>query len=135
VNQVFSGADGAGTLAASNSQAQGEYIDRVLLQDMAKLAGDSRFMRILTDKFSRDARHLVDQIEAAMIRKDRDQFRELTHALKGAAMMAGAIRLRDSAARAENIAGSDFASLSADMIDDLRGTLEATNHELSRMVA
>jgi len=135
VNQVFSGAGHTSTLSASNPQVQGECIDRVLLQDMAKLVGDSRFIRILTDKFSRDARQLVDQIEAAMIRKDRDQFRELTHALKGAAMMAGAIRLRDSAARAENIAGSDFGSLSADMIDDLRGTLEATNHELSRMVA
>ncbi len=127
VHQVFSGADRAGALTASNSQAQGEYIDRVLLQDMAKLSGDSRF--------TRDARQLVDQIEAAMIRKDRDQFRELTHALKGAAMMAGAIRLRDSAARVEKFSDSDFGSGSADLIEDLRGTLEATNHELSRMAA
>ncbi len=70
-----------------------------------------------------------------MIRKDRDQFRELTHALKGAAMMAGAIRLRDSAARVEKFSDSDFGSGSADLIEDLRGTLEATNHELSRMAA
>ncbi len=135
VNQVFSGADRAGTLAASNPQAQKEYIDRVLLQDMAALAGNSRFIQTLTYKFARDARQLVDQIEVAMIRKDHERFRELTHALKGAAMMAGAIRLRDSAARAEDIAGSDFHSVSADIIDDLRGTLEATNHEFSRMAA
>lgn len=135
VNQVLSRAGRAGILTASNPQAQEEYIDRVLLQDMAALAGNSRFIQTLTHKFARDARQLVDEIEAAMVRKDHKRFRELTHALKGAAMMAGAIRLRDSAARAENIAGSDFASLSADMIDDLRGTLEATNHELSRMVA
>src|SRR6266568_2935853 len=135
VHQVFSGADRAGALTASNSQAQGEYIDRVLLQDMAKLSGDSRFMQTLTHNFSRDARQLVDQIEAAMIRKDRDQFRELTHALKGAAMMAGAIRLRDSAARVEKFSDSNFDSVNADMIKDLKETLEATNHELSRMAA
>jgi len=40
--------------------------------------------------------------------KDCEQFRELAHALKGAAMMTGAIRLRDSAARAEKITDSDF---------------------------
>jgi len=135
VNQVFSGADRAATLTASNSQAQGEYIDRVLLQDMVKLAGDSHFIQTLTHNFSRDARQLVDQIEVAMIRKDRDQFRELTHALKGAAMMAGAIRLRDSAARVEKFANSNFDSVKSDMIKDLRETLEATSHELSRMAA
>ncbi len=70
-----------------------------------------------------------------MIRKDRDQFRELTHALKGAAMMAGAIRLRDSVARAEMIADSDFDGINAYFIEGLRDTLESTNHELSRMAA
>jgi two-component system sensor histidine kinase RpfC len=118
VNQVFSGADRAGTLTASNPQAQEGYIDRVLLQDMAELAGNSRFIQTLTHNFARDARQLVDQIEAAMIRKDHERFRELTHALKGAAMMAGAIRLRDSAARAERIADSGFDGVSADLIED-----------------
>jgi len=63
------------------------------------------------------------------------QFLELTHALKGVAMMAGAIRLRDSAVRVENIAHSNFGSVSVDLIEDLRGALEATKHELSRIVA
>ncbi len=134
VNQVFSGTNRAGTPTASNPPVQGEYIDRLLLQDMAALAGDSRFMQTLTYNFSRDARKLVDQIEAAMNRKDYEQFRELTHALKGAAMMAGAIRLRDSAVRAETMAQSDFDSVTTDMIERLRETLEATSHELSRMV-
>jgi len=100
-----------------------------------KIISSARFIRILTDKFARNARQLVDQIEAAMIRRDRDQFQELTHALKGAAMMAGAIRLRDSAARAERVVDSGFDDVSADLIKELRGTLEATNHELSRMAA
>ncbi len=135
VKQVFSEAGHAGALSASNPKAQEEYIDRVLLQDMAALAGDPRFIQTLTHNFSRDARQLVDQIEAAMIRKDRDQFRELTHALKGAAMMAGAIRLRDSVARAEKIADSDFDGINADLIEGLRDTLESTNHEFSRLAA
>ncbi len=135
VNQVFSGADRVSTLTASNPQAQEKYIDRVLLQDIAALAGDSRFIQTLTDKFTKDARQLVDGIEAAMIRKNYVQFLELTHALKGVAMMAGAIRLRDSAVRVENIAHSNFGSVSVDLIEDLRGALEATKHELSRIVA
>ena len=138
VNQVFSATNGvpvAAILPASHPQEQEGYIDRVLLQDMAELARDSRFIQALTSKFARDARELVDEIEAALIRRDYGQFRELVHALKGAAMMAGAIRLRDSAARAELMAGSNFDSVGADLVQDLRGTLEATNHELSRMVA
>ena len=135
VSQVFSGADHARTPAVSNAPEETEYIDRVLLRDMARLGCDSRFIQTLTRQFAMDARQLVDRIEAAMVRKDRGEFRELAHALKGAAMTAGAIRLRDSVARIEKTADSAFDSLNAGTIEDLRGTLEATHQELSRMVA
>ena len=138
VNLVFAQADepsGARTLPASGPQSDAEYVDRVLLEDMADLARDPRFIQTLTSNFARDARQLVHQIEQAMARKDYEQFRELTHALKGAAMMAGAIRLRDSAARVEKMAASDFDSTGESLIEDLRGTLEATNNELSRLAA
>lgn len=138
VNQVFAQADepsGAHTIPASRPQADAAYVDRVLLEDMADLASDPRFIQTLTSNFARDAQHLVQQIEQAMAHKDYEQLRELTHALKGAAMMAGAIRLRDSAARVEKMAGSDFDSAGASLIEDLRGTLEATNTELSRLAA
>jgi two-component system sensor histidine kinase RpfC len=135
VSQVFSDADHAGTLTAPPPRAPEECIDRVLLQEMAELARDPGFMQTLTRKFSAEARQLVDQIEAAVTGKDRARFRELTHALKGTAMMAGAIRLRDSAARAEITADSVFNGAGADLVEDLRKALEATNHELSRMLA
>ena len=135
VSQVFSEADHAGILTAPPPQAPEACIDRVLLREMAELARDPNFMQTLTRKFSSEARHLIDLIEAAVIGKDRGRFRELTHALKGTAMMAGAIRLRDSAARAESTADSAFAGAGASMIEDLRKALEATNHELSRMLA
>ena len=41
-----------------------------------------------------DAGKLIDEIDAALTRKDYWQFRELVHALKGAAMMAGAMAPR-----------------------------------------
>jgi two-component system sensor histidine kinase RpfC len=138
VNQVFSDADGradARTVPPASPQLDAEYIDRVLLQDMAALANDPRFVQTLTSRFSTDARKLINDIEAALARGDCAQFRELAHALKGAAMMTGAVRLRDSAARAEKIADSDMNSGGADLIEDLKGTLDATNHELSQMVA
>lgn len=135
VNQVFSGEDRAGVLTASNSQPPQDYIDRVLLREMVELAGDSRLIENLTYRLSKDAGQLIDEIQAALIRKDRGRFQELMHALKGTAMMAGAIRLRDSVVRVENTAGTSFESVSADMIDDLRRTLAVTNDELSRMVA
>jgi HPt (histidine-containing phosphotransfer) domain-containing protein len=102
---------------------------------MVELAGDSRLIENLTYRLSKDAGQLIDEIQAALTRKDRGRFQELMHALKGAAMMAGAIRLRDSVVRVENTAGTSFESVSADMIEDLRRTLAVTNHELSRMVA
>ena len=138
VNQVFAQADDpsdARPMPTSSPQANAEYVDRVLLEDMADLASDPRFIQTLSSNFSRDAQQLVLRIEQAIARKDYEQFRELTHALKGAAMMAGAIRLRDSAARAEKMAASDFNSAGASLIGDLKGTLEATNNELSRLAA
>ncbi|MEO8040107.1 MAG: ATP-binding protein [Betaproteobacteria bacterium] len=138
VNQVISQPDdpsGIHTLSGRSIQVDAEYVDRVLLADMAGLARDPQFIRTLTSNFARDAQQLVDQIEHAMTRNDYEQFRELTHALKGAAMMAGAIRLRDSAARVEKTAAFDFDSVGAILIEDLRGTLEATNNELSRLAA
>jgi two-component system sensor histidine kinase RpfC len=135
VSQVFSGADRAGIPAASPPRPPEDCIDRALLQEMAEFAPDPNFMQTLARKFSAEARHLIDLIEAAVTGRDRARFRELTHALKGTAMMAGAIRLRDSAARAEITADSDFDSAGAEMIGDLRRALEATNGELSRMLA
>jgi two-component system, sensor histidine kinase RpfC len=134
VNQVFS-TDRLESSISTLPKGGKEYIDRVLLQDMAILAGDSRFMRVLAINFSRDAGQLIDKMEAAMFQKDHRQLRELTHTLKGTAMMAGAIRLSDSAARIESIADSDFAGVSVKLIEELRGMLEATNHELSQLVA
>ena len=133
VNQVFSGAVRAVSAPAAPSRK--EYVNRVLLRDMAELAGDSGLIRTLTLRFAKDAARLVDDMKSAMTRKDGRQFRELAHALKGAAMMAGAIRLQEAAARIETLATADFDGVSAGMIEDLRGTLEATNQALSRIVA
>jgi CheY-like chemotaxis protein len=85
----------------SDSTVEAGYVDRVLLQDMAGLVNDSQFIQTLTSKFSTDAGKPIDEIDAAPLQKDYGQFRGLVHALKGAAMMAGAIRLRESVARAE----------------------------------
>jgi two-component system, sensor histidine kinase RpfC len=134
VNQVFSGPDRAGDDAPADLRAPEDgCIDRVLLKDMADLARDPAFLQTLTRKFSAEARQLLDLIEAAVIGRDRPRFRELTHALKGTAMMAGAIRLRDSVARAETVADTDFDGVGAEMIREMRAALEATNHELSRV--
>jgi two-component system sensor histidine kinase RpfC len=123
---------GPATLPARAGQ---QYVDRILLGDMADLAADSRFLRTLMERFARDASELIDKIEAAISRKDREQLGELTHALKGAAMMAGAVRLRDAATHMESLCKQNFANIDAGIIQELRGTLKATSDELSRMVA
>jgi HPt (histidine-containing phosphotransfer) domain-containing protein len=102
---------------------------------MAALAPDAGFVRALASRFSDDARSLVDRIEAAVQRADHGEFHELAHALKGASMMAGAIGLRDSAARLERVTASEFGSVGAATLRDLRGTLEATRQALSTIVA
>jgi two-component system sensor histidine kinase RpfC len=138
VAQLFAASDGAGALpvlAMRSAPIEQHYVDRVLLRDMADLAADPRFLQTLTDKFATDAQELIDRIEAALKRKDQHQVSELTHALKGAAMMAGAVRLRDSAAQLETLCNHDFGRMPSGVIDELRGTLKATNDELSKMVA
>jgi HPt (histidine-containing phosphotransfer) domain-containing protein len=134
VDQV-SDPDRAGSQISARLETQEGCVDRTLLKDMAEFARDPAFLRTLTSKFSAEALQLVDLIEAAVAVRDRPRFRELAHALKGTAMMAGAIRLRDSVARAESIADSDFGGVSAELVGEMRAALEATNHELSRMIA
>jgi len=135
VNQLFSEPDHTTSDAPVSHAAPEGCVDRVLLEDMADLARDPAFLRTLTHKFSAEARRLLDLIEAAVIGGDRVRFHELTHALKGTAMMAGAISLRDSVTRADAIAASDFEGVSTELIEEMRAALEATNRELSRMVA
>jgi two-component system, sensor histidine kinase RpfC len=135
VAQVFSDPDRAGDEVSANLNAREGCIDRVLLKDMADLARDPAFIQTLTHKFSVEAQRLLDLIEAAVTGGDRPRFRELTHALKGTAMMAGAILLRDSVSRAETIADSDFNRVGTELVGEMRAALEATNQELSRIVA
>jgi two-component system sensor histidine kinase RpfC len=138
VSQVFSEAPAVAVHripVPSTRETREKYIDHILLQDMAGLANDSDFIQTLSNRFAKDAQHLIEEIKAALGRGDHKHFREMVHALKGAAMMAGAIRLRDSAARIENISSADFKSTGAAVIEELISTLEATTHELSRIVA
>jgi two-component system sensor histidine kinase RpfC len=135
VNQILTRARATPIPPSSSLEGQEAYVDRVLLQDMAELASDSRFVQTLTLTLGRDAAQLIAQIEVALLRRDSGKFKELAHALKGAAMMAGAVRLGETAARAEQIAVSDFARIGIELIDDLKRTLDATNHELARMIA
>jgi two-component system sensor histidine kinase RpfC len=120
---------------AASAVRQDGYIDHVLLRDMADFSKDPAFMETLTTQFSKDARQLIDQIETALVKKDYGQFRELAHALKGSSMMAGAIRLRDSAASAEKITNRNVDSADNEVISDLRKTFEATQNELFKMFA
>jgi two-component system sensor histidine kinase RpfC len=135
VAQVFAEPDRAGRTAPASVQVREGCIDRTLLKDMAELARDPAFLQTLTRKFSAEARQLLDLIEAAVLKGDRARFRELAHALKGTAMMAGAIRLRDSVTQAETIADSDIEGVGTELVREMRAALEATNHELSRIVS
>ena len=102
---------------------------------MAQFSNDPAFVQTLARQFSKDATQLIDEIETALVDKDYGQFRELAHALKGSSMMAGAIRLRDSAARAEKITNRNVDAVDNEVISDLRKTFEATQNELFRMFA
>jgi signal transduction histidine kinase/DNA-binding response OmpR family regulator len=132
VNQVFHGAHDTRVPAAP--PAWGNYVDRDLLRDMAQLASDPGFMAGFTGKFTREARRLIDEIETALARRDFGRSRELAHSLKGVAVMTGAVRLGDTAARLETLTGPDLGDVGAAMLRDLRATLDATSDELSRVV-
>jgi HPt (histidine-containing phosphotransfer) domain-containing protein len=133
VQQAFSQSGGDAPAMPAGRTHDG-YIDRDLLRDMAALAPDAGFVRRLASRFAEDAYRLVDRIEAALARGDEREFREVAHALKGAAMMTGAVRLRDAAARLETASKSAFAAIDAAAVRELRTTLEATHHALAAAV-
>jgi two-component system sensor histidine kinase RpfC len=129
VSQAFSD---AGEVRAAPG-ARRDYVDRDMLRDMARLAADPRFLETFTGKFTREAKHLIDEIEGALARRDFARSRELAHSLKGAAVMSGAVRLGDSAARLEALSGADLGDAGAGALRDLRAILDATRAELSRV--
>jgi two-component system sensor histidine kinase RpfC len=129
VSQAFSD---AGEVRAAPG-ARRDYVDRDMLRDMARLAADPRFLETFTGKFTREAKHLIDEIEGALARRDFARSRELAHSLKGAAVMSGAVRLGDSAARLEALSGADLGDAGAGVLRDLRAILDATRAELSRV--
>jgi len=129
VNQVVSS-----PCAPAAPPAWRSYVDRDLVRDIAQLAADPGFLAGFTDRFTQEARRLIDEIEAALSRGDFGRSRELAHSLKGAAVMTGAVRLGDSAARLENLSGTDLGDIGSGVLQDLRATLDATSEELSRVV-
>jgi len=72
VNELFS----ATVRAVPPPAAQGrkEYVNRVLLRDMAELAGDSELIRRLTHRFSKEAAQIVDGMSDAMAHGERPFF-------------------------------------------------------------
>jgi two-component system sensor histidine kinase RpfC len=129
VTRAFSS---AGEVRAA-PRARRDYIDREMLREMARHAADPEFMANLTGRFTSEAKHLIDEIEGALARRDFARSRELAHSLKGAAVMSGAVRLGDSAARLEALSGADLGDAGAGVLRDLRATLDATSAELSRV--
>jgi HPt (histidine-containing phosphotransfer) domain-containing protein len=121
--------------ASREARSRDGVLDADLLMDMAALAPDAGFVRTLTSRFAEDARRLIDRIDSALARADHRELRELAHALKGAAAMAGAVGLREAAARLENMTAPELGSLGAAAVRELRGALDATHRALSRMVA
>lgn len=55
--------------------------------------GDDAMTEILMDSFFETTPALLDELSAAFARKDVESVRETAHAIKGSAMMAGALRL------------------------------------------
>jgi HPt (histidine-containing phosphotransfer) domain-containing protein len=100
---------------------------------MASLSRDPAFVQTLAEQFSQDASGPVDEIEIALADNSYERFRELAHALKGSSMMAGAVRLRDAAARAEKITDRNLGSVEDEVIHELRATLDATRNELAQL--
>jgi len=133
VQQAFSQAS-ADAPAMPAARAHDGWLDRDLLRDMAALAPDDGFVRRLASRFAEDAYRLVDRLEAALERRDQRDFREIAHALKGAAMMTGAVRLRDAAARLEAASKATLAGVDAAAVRELRAILEATHHALAAAV-
>jgi two-component system, sensor histidine kinase RpfC len=133
VQQAFS-QPGADAPYAPAARTHDGYLDRDLLKDMAALAPDAGFVRRLASRFADDAYRLVDRLESALRSGDEREFREIAHALKGAAMMTGAIRVRDAAARLETASKSGLDAIEPAAVRELRTTLEATHHALAAAV-
>ena len=120
-------------------QPSAKIIDRDTLRDLEQLGGNLAFVAELVDGFTKDAMKLFAQMDEAIAMHVPEQFRDLTHALKGSAGSVGARRLHDLCGRACRINDRDFADIAVSeiqaMFHDTRSALEGYLRERKNQVS
>jgi len=103
-----------------------QIVDNDELEKLQLLAGsDGDFLRDMVANFERDAEQDVSGLEAAVARRDWQEFRDSAHALKGAALYLGLTQLAALSAEAQNLDQEAFERLAIEKIRSIRRAVEA----------
>ena len=112
-----------------------DCIDWEQLDEMARFSGDPTFLERLALKFGNDADGLLAQMTVAISEANYSAFKDIAHALKGAAMMAGAMHVREISVRAEQLSDKQMRGHAEALLEEMRRTLEETQRNLRDMIA
>jgi len=105
-------------------------IDETVLDSLASIAHDSRFMRELIDGFLLDNTESLSKMETALDNADFAQFRELAHAVTGSARSIGAHRLGKLCSEVNRLPDERLAADGKGKLTAIQDAMEATRAEL-----
>jgi two-component system sensor histidine kinase RpfC len=103
-----------------------QIVDNDELERLQLLAGDDgNFMRDMIANFERDAEQDVNGLEAAVARRDWQEFRDNAHALKGAALYLGLTQLAALSAEAQHLDQQAFERHAIEKIQSIKRAVDA----------
>lgn len=91
-----------------NLNSEPPVIDYQTIDNLNNLSTDSSFIQTLISGFLKDTQEQLIELESTITAKDYDQFREISHAMKGSSGSIGALRLHNQCKSNQDFSGDDL---------------------------
>ena len=108
-------------------------IDHARMRDVRRIASNPEFLVRLLQGFEDDVSRLLTELDQARSRGDSDEIKDITHAMRGAALSIGAQQLAARALTLETAAAANRTCELRGLAADVRRCFNATTRQLSQM--
>lgn len=126
-------------LENSNKSDETDQEDSILnhetINELITLAPNQAFLINLLTKMQQDGSQLIDEMSAAVLANNPDQFSAHAHALKGSAANLGLTQLQAQALTAERLSESQLADHGMPQVESIRTAFNQGIKELSSLFA
>ncbi|TVO77631.1 ATP-binding protein [Sedimenticola selenatireducens] len=106
-------------------------LNQATIDELISLAPNQAFLIKLLNKMKQDGAHLIEEMSAAVIANNPDNFNAHAHALKGSAANLGMIQLHAQALAAERLSNTQLADLGMSQVDSIKSAFNQGIEALS----